>query len=579
MQFWRSLLFLTIINFIVYIPSFFNPFIWDDEQFIYNNEYVKSFNVVAIFTQNTIAGAGEISHYFRPLTTLSFAVDYLFWGSNPFGFHLVNTLIHISAGVFLALYLYNIKLSKNSILIITTIFLLHPIQTEAVTYINSRGDSLYTLLLFIGLTAFSLYLKDRKLAYTLYDLELTINKNKYLVIIVVSFFLSILAKELAIAGIGLYFITWLFFVSKGTDKNIKKKGFVTLSTVSVLALLYGMARMTFWHFQQGYQVDLESSAYYSSIFVRFLTLFKVLWLYLGILFVPIQLHMERSTPEVLTVFNPWLGLTLLLMCVIMYLAKRERTIFKSNTILFGSAWFVGLFIPISGIIPSVGMLYEHWLYLPHIGGSIIVTQLARMYLKTNLVKKLYFPVLVVLIITLSCLTLYQNYIWGDKIRFFSHVLQFSQTARLHNNLAMAYAEKNELSSAIEHYNKAIELGDYYPQTHFNLGNSYIATDNIPMAIVEYEKAIAMNPNFLHAYIPLIQAYSKTKQYNAAIAKSSYLVSIQGSNIDLILLHASLLWKNNQIEEAEQYFSKALTLSNNSPSVANNVQSIKKETTK
>ena len=79
-------------TFLAYFSSFSNPFIWDDEQFITSNAYVRNFDIGKIFTTNTVAGAGVQSNYYRPLTTLSFAVDTAIWGSNPFGFHLTNLL-------------------------------------------------------------------------------------------------------------------------------------------------------------------------------------------------------------------------------------------------------------------------------------------------------------------------------------------------------------------------------------------------------------------------------------------------------------------------------------------------------
>ena len=98
----KYILLLVVLTIVSYASSLNNAFVWDDEQFIYNNNYVKQFVVSKLWTENTIAGAGQTSTYYRPLTTFSFAVDHAIWGLNPFGFHLTNTLLHMGAGILLS---------------------------------------------------------------------------------------------------------------------------------------------------------------------------------------------------------------------------------------------------------------------------------------------------------------------------------------------------------------------------------------------------------------------------------------------------------------------------------------------
>ena len=123
MRKYSKTLLLVIITLAVYFSSLFNHFVWDDEQFIYRNQYVASFDVSHIFSTNTIAGAGETSNYYRPITTLSFAWDYLFWGLNPIGYHLTNTLLHIGAGILLYIILKNLRFSKVAAFWLSLIFL------------------------------------------------------------------------------------------------------------------------------------------------------------------------------------------------------------------------------------------------------------------------------------------------------------------------------------------------------------------------------------------------------------------------------------------------------------------------
>lgn len=585
MTFWKRIAILCCVTFFVYFPSFFNPFIWDDEQFIYNNTYVKNFDVISIFTKNTIAGAGEQSNYFRPLTTFSFAFDYAIWGSQPFGFHLINTLIHIGVGLLLCIFLRELNLSKKVTLFVTAIFLLHPTQTEAVTYINSRGDSLYSFFLFSSLISFLYILKNKIINMQLYDLKITFGKSFWYFLCVISFISSILSKELGIAGLGLFILTALFFrdthaVSVNFNflqKKYRQKHLLVFVTLISVILLYGMARLTIWSFPSGYEVDLDASEYHANILLRFFTAFKIYWLYIGILLFPFPLHMERTTETVMTIFNPWTFVTVLLFISLYFISKQEKKLFNTQWSLFGFLWFSGLFIPISGLVPSVGMIYEHWMYLPLIGFFICIIQCFRLTSLYVILHKVWFYILVIIIFLFSCATMYQNYLWGDLIRFYSYTLKFNQTARLHNNLAKAYADTNQIDPAIDQYKKAIAIGDYYPQTHHNLANSYVAKKEYDNAVAEYARAIEINRYFYPAHFQQITILVETKKYDLALEKSRELLALDINDVDLNLLHGYTLLLNNKNDEAETYFTKALSLSQDPQLTQNAIENLKLRT--
>jgi len=121
------------------------------------------------------------------------------------------------------------------------------------------------------------------------------------------------------------------------------------------------------------------------------------------------------------------------------------------------------------------------------------------------------------------LTLRQNFIWGRATRFYPYILQYQETARIHNNLAMAYADENKLSDAITHYKRAIEIADTYPQTHHNLARAYQAQGNNDMAFQEFSTALSMNPNFLVSYPNLIQLLISEQKYDLA---EEYLTTLE-----------------------------------------------------
>lgn len=466
----QSLLILILATTFAYLPSLNNPFIWDDEQFIVKNVYITSLKYLPqIFTTNTIAGAGHQSNYYRPFTTLSFALDYSLWQTNPIGFHLTNTLLHLMAGIILFLLLLRLSLPQTLAFWTSLFFLIHPIQTEAIVYINSRGDPLYALFLF-GAIYFYTFPNWRRLSLSL-----------------LLFALSILSKEISVAGLGLFFLLWWLYQRKS------RQHLITFLIATTIVILYLILRFTILNFGQPPNP-------YGTLTTRLLTFSHSFLVYLRLLLIPWGLHMERDLPLITTIFSvyPWLSLGIVTITI--WLGRHHRWL------LFGLIWFLVMLVPVSGIIPVNALLYEHWLYLPMVGFFIaLLTSLPRL------------PTYLLITITAIyiALTWRQNYLWGNPIRFYQYTLQYTKSPRLLNNLAMAYADANRLPEAITYYQKAINLSDVYPQTHHNLGNAYAALGQSALAEQEYLTALKLDPNFYFTYQSLVNLYLQTHQPDKA----------------------------------------------------------------
>lgn len=522
----KIIVFLIIIGLITYGPSLNNSFVWDDEQFIYRNAYVEQFAIQKIFTTNTTAGAGEVTNYYRPLTTLSFAVDHALWGKNPFGFHLTNMILHITAGVLLFYLAKLLKLPVLAATSIATLFIVHPIQTEAVIYANSRGDSLYAVFLFLTLISFYKTLTAHSATFSLYNLHLRFTPVFFASAAVVCYAASILSKEIGVAAGGLLFLLYLyhFFQQKLSLRyyfSKKKLGLVTFSLLAVVGIGYLALRATVLNFDSSFNFYSDGSLYQSSLLVRLLTFTKVVWIYLRLLALPFPLHMERDISLVTSVINPWTLAFGVLILILLFLGWKQLR--KNDPwILFGLAWFCIMLLPVSGIIPINGILYEHWLYLPIVGWALCLygfgkSIISKSVWKTLLSKKVPQIIGTAMVIIWSILTIRQNYIWGDPIRFYTYTLKHSQSARLHNNLAMAYSEQGKFNQALEHYTKALEFFPYYPQIHHNMGNLYAEQREYEKAEESYLTALEISPTFYFSVGKLFTLYLATEQLDKAYA--------------------------------------------------------------
>lgn len=517
----KPVVLLIIITFAVYFLSFFNQFVWDDEQFIYNNVFVANFDVAKIFTTNTIAGASSISNYYRPLTTLSFAWDYQIWGLNPIGFHLTNTLLHIGAGILLFYLLKHFLQLKSAAFWIALIFLLHPLQTEAVTYANSRGDSMFAFFGMASLLALSFVIEKKKYKTQIYNLKLSFKKIFFAVLSSLFYILSILGKEIGIAVLGLQALLILFWFAQSKKKTIFtfiKNNFFAISVFGLNALIaagYLLLRATSLNFNNSFDFYDDQSLYSQSLLVRLLTFSKIIFIYLRLLFIPYPLHMERDTELVTALFSIWPILFFCLLFMIIFISWKEIVSKKTYFISFGWLWFFCMLLPVSGIIAINGLLYEHWLYVPMIGFFIAMFGTLQLF-KKKIDKNTGKIFLITLCAVYALLTVRQNYLWANPIRFYTYLLKHTESSRIHNNLAMALAENGQNEEAIKHYNAALEYGIPYPNIYHNLGNTYLALEEYQKAEESYMEAISKDPSFFYSYNNLINLYVQQKKFDEAL---------------------------------------------------------------
>lgn len=143
------ILLLIIVVFWVYADTLRYEFVWDDEDLIQINPRIKSLdNFSAFFDIEPF-----YSNYYRPLLSLSLALDYRLWGLKPLGYHLSNLIFHL--GSVLLIYFISLSLmSRFSSFLVALLFGLHPIHTEAVTWISGRSDVLCSLFFLASILCF-----------------------------------------------------------------------------------------------------------------------------------------------------------------------------------------------------------------------------------------------------------------------------------------------------------------------------------------------------------------------------------------------------------------------------------------
>lgn len=492
---------LAISVFAVYLNSFANQLFYDDEDFIYNNAYVKDLRFFPrYFSENLISGSGKISNYYRPVLITTFAAEYSIFQNLPFIYHFDNTLLQVTNSVLVFFFIYKLFKNKSLAFLTALLFGIHPIQTEAVSYASGRGDPLSFMFMIISILLFMK--NDKQFEYI----------SKPYTLSLLFFTLALLSKELTIIT---PLLLVLVLITQKRTFNFESTAEVIKKTAPFFAILgiYLILRLTVLNFQNTLNFYNTQNVYSASIFVRLLTFLNLLPNYLSLLTLPWNLFIERGA-TVMTSMN--LRITLTVVAIITAFIVSIKYFKTKQLFLFTLLWFFICFIPTSGIIPINGIFYEHFLYFPSVGFFLIFSYLIIELLKTrsNIVKILSFCLLSIYLLFLMGKTINRNYDWHDPINFYNQTLSYTESSRIRNNLAMAYADNGDYKNSVFQYKKSIELYDYYPETHYNLGNSYLAMGKINDAILEYEKSINTNQFFYQPYLKLYGLYLQTNNQSA-----------------------------------------------------------------
>jgi tetratricopeptide (TPR) repeat protein len=493
------LLIFLIIGLALYVNSFNNQLFWDDDDVIVNNVYTQDLTQLPkYFSENLISGAGQVSNYYRPLLLISFAIDYQIWGLNPIGYHLSNTFFHILSAFLGFILLYRLTNKRFLISFLPAlIFLIHPLQTEAVTYVAGRADPLSTVFS-LGVLILYTYFRETK-------------KKLHIYLSLLLFILALLTKEQVIFLPALVLlIELIFYFSK---KNIKSSLMKLIPYFSI-SIVYFILRITVLNFNQLLTGSTYNALYDGNLWVRLYTFCLVIWNYFKLLFIPHNLHMAPEL-NIVTKFFSWPVITLLIFLLLLsYIAY--KLYYKNKYFAFGLLWFFIILAPRTNIISINRPMYEHWLYLPMIGFYLALFSLV--FYALNRIKKerlkqyiLYSFLIVVFIYLsyLSYLTIERNNIWQDPITFYKYNLTYTPNSFIqHNNLGMALAESGEYQEAIKHYQRALEINSDYPQVYSNYANSLLALNKLEEAKINYLKAIDKSPRFSIPYQKLLFIYMR-----------------------------------------------------------------------
>lgn len=470
---------------LTYFNVVHGEFLYDDLILIKNNPFVKSLeNIPYFFSLNPTNVGGIVeSNFYRPNQYVINSILYHFFGENVVPYHLFSILLHFLNGVLLYKLFQYFKVSILISLLLSMLFIVHPINLEAISYVSGVADPLALLFM---LTGVHMFLKERKFYIRLIKVTLC-------------FCLALLSKESAV--VFPFLLLGLLVVDFGKRQTIRQ-GIRLLSVNMGVLTLYLYLKFTIFSFTGTIGLSKYQS---SSIFDRILTFIGTIPEYVQILLYPKDFYIERPYVIYSSLFETKILLGLALITGIIFLLFQSKK--KKNALTtYGIIWLCVAFIPFTGLISLNAIYLEHWFYVPFIGVLLLLSS----YLNNIKGNKEITIIFGVLIIGLMIRSHYRNKEWSHPELFYKNELSYApESTRMLVNLGNVYLRKNEYDNAKLHYQKALSIRSNNLNALYNLALVHVRTSNFEEAEKLLLRVVRLNKNMNHPYIELYKLYSKT----------------------------------------------------------------------
>jgi protein O-mannosyl-transferase len=467
---WVSIVVLFVIALAAYaFYSFRVPFVFDDLLTIQRNADVR----FGEFYWNLLSA--------RSVLYLTFTLNFLWSGQEVWSYHLVNFLLHLVNGLLIFFIAERIfshteldpARSRQYATLAAAFFLVHPVQTESVTYVSSRSELLSTFFYLTGFLIYIFWPKER-IGFICS------------LVVAVPYFLGLGSKETVITLAAAIFLYDFLFLSKADFRALLSRWrfyaiYVLGCTAAIYYLLTTALRGTV-----GASVSVNLSWWR-----YFLTELRVIVRYVRLVFLPIGLNLDYDVRPSTSPLEPAVIASFLFLCSLVLLGWRLRR--RAPVFAFSIFWFFITLSPTSSVVSIIDVIFEHRLYLPLAGVCMsfpFFVDFVREKLKERFnfsgATVRYASVILLLLVVGS---IRRNYVWSDEVRLFTDVVAKSpRKERGYNALAWAHYKRAEFNEAIQALNAGIEqIPDKFSEFCDTLGNLYLKTGQYDHAVELFKK--------------------------------------------------------------------------------------------
>ncbi len=544
---WQYLLFF-LINYILYNGISEYDFVnFDDHLQVYDNISIQNLsfqNLKAIFSSPTVG-------MYQPITSLLFSIVYWLFELDAGYYHLLGSIIHFINACLVFKLLNKLFKSRNDALILSLLFLIHPLMVESVLWISATSTLFYSFFFLTTIICYTEYLENQK--------------SRYYYFAILLFLLGIMTKIQMVTFVPIaLLLLWLY--DKISIKSIVKTlPFIILSLIFVIIA---------FKFRENKDTAFEYSAY-------FMVPTQIMW-YPFKYFAPFSLSALYDWPLSLGLKEIALGISIIIIPILLYIYRKNKIfvfgiLFYLTTIILHTSLFSRFLAPYA----------DRYVYIPSIGILICLFAIGK-YFKNKIVVS----VSIIAFILFSIITFSQKKVWSNSETLWTNNMEYQETPISYVNRASHYidlafydkaipdikyiiqskrTEKKDLarayyfsgiinferknySSSEKDYLKVIEIDKNHFRSYYNLGNLYSYQNRFLEAVDTYSKGIKLenSSKYFHSiYKNRANAYNQLKQYEKALIDVNKAIEINKSG-SLKQFESSLLdFKNHLQKEISQ----------------------------
>lgn len=565
---------------LVYIQNLWFDLAYLDDGLIIYAEYYKINSLLKI-PQAFLHGY-LLDHYYRPIILISFIIDTAIAGQSSMMYHLTNLLLHILFSLMLFKLLKKFRFNSKVALVSTLLFAVHPINTNAVSWIAGRNDLIVGVFSIGSFLAFLNYIEN--------------SRTRWLIIHILTFLLALYSKEIGIMVIPLVII-YIYLFERAFFTR-KKEMILLFSIWSLIIFSYLYLRLFV------VQIHTQERAGFD---------FFIGNLYIILEYLAKLIYFPAITP--LSIKNQDLVILGLVIVILVLIITLLLELYKNNTSLFGIIFFLAFILPtlvISQRTVSGEFVYiDCRIYLPLVGLIIFIsTTFERIkFSKTIISKILLFYLIYSVAFTFIKGSIYKN---GEK--FWTEVTsKYPEVSSHWIGFGFYYFDNKEYLKAAELAEKAIEIRNDIPEYYHKASLAYEKAGYLDKSIQFLEKALDIEKDKTITLVELIkfnlrlgniekalnykEAFEKleisdTKKKADLYSSLAYYFSYSGlieQSIEL-MREATILQPSNptyfndlgvfyynigKLDSAKHFFSEALKLDPDNKKSASNVDNITK----
>ncbi|MHC4982687.1 MAG: tetratricopeptide repeat protein [Planctomycetota bacterium] len=551
-----------------YHNSFRGPLVFDDTPSITLNPTIRSLARIGQVLSPPRSGEAVTG---RPLVNLSLAINYAISALEVWSYHVFNLAVHILAGLALygavrrtllapALRDRFGRAATPLALAVALIWTVHPLQTESVTYIVQRAESIVGL--FYLLTLYCVIRGCVSSRPALWHIPA-----------ILACLLGMASKEVMVSAPLIVLLYDRTFLAGSFKRALRRRWGLYVGLAATWALLAMLVIQAAGRGgTAGFGIGVSPGLY-------LLNQFRWIARYLRLSFWPYPLVLDYGAELPWTAANVWPHAIL----VVVLGAATVWGIWRRPKVGFLGAWFFAMLAPTSSVVPvATQAAAEHRMYLALAGvvglsvmGAYGVWQ--RLAPRLSGLRARYLPQLVpaiavaIIAAALGLRTVVRNrdYRSGPAI-WQAAVREWPSNPRAYLNLGNELRDQDNLDAAIERYRQALRIDPDYYRAHNNLGIALTKKGKLDEAIRHYRRGLQAKPDEADIYYNLGHALRRQGKLDEAIRSYRQAVRLKPDDIDTHVRLAEVLAGAGSLEEAVGHYEEAIRLKPDAVALLNNL---------